>query len=99
MKRLPALLLVALALGRAAAPSHSATSVSAQRFRITVYFLTDEQSAPLGVRRTAVRHGFAALARLALPRLLGALRSFVRGAHTRTSAQRDTRIRSFCLLK
>jgi len=70
MKRLSALLLVGLALGGAAAASHSATSASAQSFRITVYFLTDGQSAPLGVRRTVVRRGFTPLARLAVQQLL-----------------------------
>jgi spore germination protein GerM len=99
MKRLPALLLVALALGGAAAPSHSATSVSAQRFRITVYFLTDEQSAPLGVRRTAVRHGFAALARLALQQLLAGPSARERSEGLTSAIPAGAKIRSFSIVQ
>jgi Sporulation and spore germination len=65
-----ALLLVGLVLGGAAAPSQSAPSASVRSFRVTVYFLIDGQSAPLGVRRTVMRRGFAPLARLALEQLL-----------------------------
>jgi spore germination protein GerM len=69
MTRFSALLLIVVAIGGASA-SHSATNTSAQRLRVTVYFLADGQTAPLGVRRTVVRRGSASVARLALQQLL-----------------------------
>ena len=99
MKRLPALLLVGLALSGAAAPSHSAGSVSAQRFRITVYFLTDGQSAPLGVRRTVVRRGFTALARFALQQLLAGPSAHERSDGLTSAIPSAAKIRSFSILQ
>ncbi len=94
MKRLSALLLVGLALGGAAAASHSATSASAQSFRITVYFLTDGQSAPLGVRRTVVRRGFTPLARLAVQQLLAWPSARERSEGLTSAIPADAKIRS-----
>jgi spore germination protein GerM len=97
MKRLPTLLLVGFALGGAAASSHSATSASAQRFRVTVYFLSDGQSAPLGVRRTVVRRGFAALARLALQQLLAGPSARQRHEGLSSAIPAAAKIRSFSI--
>ena len=57
-----------LAAVLAIAAPHPAQSV--QHFRVTLYFLTDGGSAPLGVRRTVERKGTTALARPALQALL-----------------------------
>jgi hypothetical protein len=59
-----ALLAAVLAI---AAPQHAQP---AQHFRVTLYFLTDGGSAPLGVRRTVERRGTMPLARPALQALL-----------------------------
>lgn len=69
MSRWLVLLLLGLAVGGAGA-SHSATNASMQPFRVSLYFLTDGQTAALAVRRMVVRRGFAPLARIALQQLL-----------------------------
>jgi spore germination protein GerM len=99
MKRVPALLLVGLALGGAGTSSRSATSASEQRFRITVYFLTDGQTAPLGVRRTVVRRGFTAAARLALRQLLAGPSARERRDGLTTAIPAGAKIRSFSILQ
>jgi len=98
MKRLPALLLVGLALGGAAAPSDSATTASARSFRVTVYFLIDGQSAPLGVRLTVVRLGFAPLARLALEQLLAGPSARERAEGLTSAIPAGAKIRSFSIV-
>jgi spore germination protein GerM len=99
MKRLPALLLLGLALGGASASSHSAASAAGQRFRITVYFLVDGQTAPLGVRRTVVRRGSTALARLALQQLLAGPSSRERRQGLTSAIPAGARIRSFAIAR
>ena len=97
MKRLLALLLLGLTLGGASASSRSAASPSGQRFRVTVYFLTDGQSAPLGVRRTVVRRGSGALARLALQQLLAGPSARDRSEGLTSALPARTKIRSFAI--
>jgi len=99
MKRLPALLLVCLALGWAAAACHSATVASARSFRVSVYFLIDGQSAPLGVRRTVIRRGFTPLARLALEQLLAGPNARERAEGLRSAIPAGARIRSFSIVQ
>ena len=70
MRRSTALVLIAIAVATAAGASQPATSASARQFRTTIYFLTDGETAPLGVRRTVERTGFGPLARPALQQLL-----------------------------
>jgi spore germination protein GerM len=96
MRRLSALLLVGLAIGGADA-SHSATNASTQRFRVTVYFLTDAQTAPLGERRTVVRSGVAPLARVALQQLLAGPTPAERREGLTSALPAGARIRSFTI--
>jgi hypothetical protein len=90
-------LLVGLAMFVAMFPSRSATLASTPRFRITAYFLTDGQSAPLGVRRTVVRTGSAPLARAALQQLLAGPTASERRARLTTAIPAGTTIRSFSI--
>jgi len=98
MKRLSALLLVGLALG-GAAPSDSATATSVRSFRVTVYFLINGQSAPLGVRRTVVRRGFAPLARLALEQLLAGPSARERAEGLTSAIPAGAKLRSFSIVQ
>jgi hypothetical protein len=99
MKRLSALLLIGLALGGAAPSDSAATAASVRSFRVTVYFLIDGQSAPLGVRRTVVRLGFAPLARLALERLLAGLSARELAEGLTSAIPVGAKIRSFSIVQ
>jgi spore germination protein GerM len=95
-RRLVSLLLI----GAAAVVGVSASSPAAQttaRFRVTVYFLADRQSAPLGVRRTVVRRGSAPLARLALEQLLVGPNGRDRHEGLTSAIPAGTNIRSFSI--
>jgi spore germination protein GerM len=94
MRRLSALLLLGLLVGGAGV-SHSATKASSQRFRVTVYFLADGQTAPLGVRRTVMRRGSTPLARLALQQLLMGPKAGERHQGLTTAVPTGVSIRSF----
>jgi spore germination protein GerM len=96
MRRLSALFLLGLAIGGAGA-SHSATNRSTQSFRVTVYFLADGQTAPLGVRRSVVRPGFVPLARVALEQLLAGPNAVDRREGLRSAVPGGARIRSFTI--
>jgi spore germination protein GerM len=96
VSRLLVALLFGLALAGLAGSSPSATP-SAARFRVTVYFLTDGQIAPLGVRRTIVRNGSAPLARLALQQLLAGPSARDRRDGLTSAIPTGARIRSFSI--
>jgi spore germination protein GerM len=96
MRRLSALLLISLAIGGAGA-SHSATNASTQRFRVSLYFLTDGQTAALAVRRTVVRHGSVPLARIALQQLLAGPDVRDRRNGLTSAIPAGTKIRSFSI--
>jgi spore germination protein GerM len=106
MRRLSALLLLGLAVGAAGASdsaangaSHSAANGSSQRYRVTVYFLADGQTAPLGVRRTVMRRGSAPLARVALRQLLAGPKAGERREGLTTAVPAGVRIRSFSIVR
>jgi spore germination protein GerM len=93
-------LLVTLLLGLGVAgqaASFPAATPSATRFRVTVYLLTDAQTAPLGVRRTVVRRSSAPLARLALQQLLAGPNARERSAGLTTAIPAAATIRSFSI--
>jgi spore germination protein GerM len=96
MRRLSALLLIGLAIGGANA-SRSATHTSGQRFRVSLYFLTDGQTAALAVRRTVVRRDFAPLARIALQQLLAGPDARDRRQGLSSAIPTGTKIRSFSI--
>jgi hypothetical protein len=97
MRRLPVLLVLGLAL--AGSVPDSATSTTAGRFRVTLYFLVDGQSAPLGVRRTTVRHGSAPLAPLALQMLLAGPNVRERSEGLTSAIPAGVTIRSFSIVQ
>lgn len=70
MRHVPALLLIGLVVAGVAGPFRPLMPTSGQRLRVTVYFLTDGESAPLGVRRTVWRLRSVPVARAALQELL-----------------------------
>jgi spore germination protein GerM len=91
MARVVAIGLAVLALAGSAAPSPGSSSRS---FRVTVYFLTDGGTAPLGVRRTVVRDGSASPARPALEALLAGPTADERRGGLTTAIPAGVRIRS-----
>jgi spore germination protein GerM len=99
MKRLPALVLVGIAVAAATGASAPSSPRSGQPFRVTLYFLTDEQSAPLGVRRTVFRRGAAPVARPALQALLAGPDERARQEGLTTAIPRGTRIRSLSIAR
>jgi spore germination protein GerM len=98
MKRLSALLLLGLAVGTTSA-SNSATGASSRGLRVTVYFLADGQTAPLGVRRTVIRHGSASLARVALEQLLSGPNAGERRQGLTSAVPTGARVRSFSTVR
>jgi spore germination protein GerM len=91
MARLLVVALAVLALAGSAAPSSGG---SGRDFRVTLYFLTDGGSAPLGVRRTVVRTGTTPLARLALEALIAGPTASERQDGFTTAIRSGVRIRS-----
>jgi spore germination protein GerM len=91
MARLLVAALAVLALAGAAGPSNGS---SGRDFRVTLYFLTDGGSAPLGVRRTVVRTGTTPLAQLALEALIAGPTASARQDGLTTAIRSSVRIRS-----
>jgi spore germination protein GerM len=94
MARLVVIGLVVLALAGSAAPSGGSPGRS---FRVTLYFLTDDGSAPLGVRRTVVRTGYTPVARKALEALIAGPTEAERDAGLSSAIRPSVRIRSFAI--
>jgi spore germination protein GerM len=97
MRRVPALVLIGIAVAAATGASAPSAPTAGQPFRVTIYFLTDAQTAPLGVRRTVFRHGAAPVARAALQALLAGPRAGDRRQGLTTAIPGGTRIRSFSI--
>jgi spore germination protein GerM len=93
---LPLLVLLGLAVAGVAGSSPT-TMLDGKGFRATIYFLTDGQSAPLGVRRTVIRHGAAPLARLALQQLLAGPNPRERGEGLTSAIPAGARIRTLSI--
>jgi hypothetical protein len=91
MARLLVVALAVLTLAGAAVPSNGSSS---RDFRVTLSFLTDGGSAPLGVRRTVVRTGTTPLARLALEALIAGPTASERRDGFTTAIRSSVRIRS-----
>jgi spore germination protein GerM len=87
-------LLVALAVLALAGAAATSNGSSGRDFRVTLYFLTDGGSAPLGVRRTVVRTGTTPLARLALEALITGPTASERQEGFTTAIRSSVRIRS-----
>jgi spore germination protein GerM len=66
---------------------------------VTVYFLADSQTAPLGVRRTVMRRGSAPLARVALQQLLAGPNAGERRQGLTSAVPAGARIRSFSIVR
>jgi spore germination protein GerM len=92
------LLLLLLAVGGTGA-SDSATTAAAQRLRVSLYFLTDGQTAALAVRRTVVPRSSASLARVALQELLAGPNRRDRRQGLTSAIPARTEIQSFSIAR
>jgi spore germination protein GerM len=72
---------------------------NAQRLRTTIYFLTDDGTAPLGVRRTLTRERSTPLARRALEVLLAGPSPAERRAGLTSALPARAKIRSFRIVR
>ena len=86
-----------LAVG-GAATSESATTAAAQRLRVSLYFLTDGQTAAVAVRRTVVARS-TSLAQIALQELLAGPNARERREGLGSAIPARTKIESFSIAR